>query len=158
MEPVRQFKQHHRELLETFRACRDRALDNPDDLSDLVDFLEHTLQPHARAEEEVLYARLDELAGTPLASAGLRADHDKLRDHVEELRAASDTEPSEFMHTLIADQLQILSALLSHHVDKEETILLPYLEAELSRSAMQELFEAVHHLESSFPEDEARGG
>lgn len=144
MDPVRRFKQHHVELLEVFRQHRDRTLNDPGRLPELLDYFRDVVEPHARAEEELLYERVDELAGTPLATAGLRADHERLREHVDELRAAAEAEASEFTRALVADQLQILSVLLSHHVDKERTILLPYLEETLSGAEVDELFEAIH--------------
>ncbi len=145
MHPVRRFKQRHVELLEVFREHRDRALNDPGRLPELLDDFQDVMEPHARAEEELLYERLDVVAGTSLATAGLRADHERFREHVGELRAASEAEPTELTRALIADQLQILSVLLSHHVEKERTILLPYLEEELSGADVEALFESVHH-------------
>lgn len=158
MDAVRRFKQHQYELLESFREHRDRTLDDPERLGDLLDYLKNTLEPQVRSREDVLYERLDELAGTPLASAGLRADHDRLRAHVDELRAAADVRPTGFTQSLIADQLQIFSALLAHHLHKEETILLPYLAEELSDRDLKELFESMYHEGQRTPGGEGKEG
>lgn len=102
---------------------RDAVLDPSRDVDhrEFAAQLRDTLLNHERAEEHHLYDRVDALAGTPLATDDLRMDHDEIERRIEAL------ETGEADGASLPLRLHELTALVKHHFEKEEKILIPFL-------------------------------
>ena len=94
-------------------------------------WLEQDLRPHIAWEEATLYARIDELAGTPWATRTERAEHRQIERLIAMLGADS-------AHWLehrtprtcaeVVAHLSAIGAVVTGHVEREERLLLPLLE------------------------------
>lgn len=132
-QPTAAFREEHRELLEHIDHIRSTARDVPGLSEDerasrrgrILDFLEHTLIPHAEAEEGFLYPEVDRILGDPRATGTMRYDHRAIRARIEALRKA---EPADTR--ALEELLYGLYALIVVHFAKEEEVYLPLLDAE----------------------------
>lgn len=159
--PTQLLRAEHRDLMPQLLAIDDAARELPGWdrqtaqrlLDALVTFLRAHLVPHARAEEEVLYPAVEEAMKARGATATMIADHaeivariDRLADTVGEIEQRwPDTE---FIRDLV-HQLVALAAILQLHFRKEEEVLLPVLDANLSEqdaaALAARMTEIAHH-------------
>lgn len=112
-------------------------------------FLVDELIPHARAEDHALYPIVQRVMGAREATATMS------RDHVEVDRLT--TELGEILSTIVgpainAEQTNALRrvlfglyTLVKVHFAKEEEVYLPLLDARLTQSEADEMFEAMEH-------------
>jgi iron-sulfur cluster repair protein YtfE (RIC family) len=110
----------------------------------VVEFLRNHIVPHAGAEEAVLYPAVERVMGAPGATDTMKADHvevlrrtDALAEHVAAVGAGPPTAAQ--TEQLRAD-LYGLGAILRLHFAKEEDVLLPLLDANLSADDAAQLF------------------
>ena len=89
----------------------------------VLDFLRHTLIPHAEVEERVLYIAVGELLGSQDATAPMTADHEAIRVLLERLEETDLAETA-----LLQELLYGLHALITTHFHKEEELYLPLLD------------------------------
>jgi iron-sulfur cluster repair protein YtfE (RIC family) len=144
-------RDEHRALLPELGALRSAAdaVGTPSITQHLVRarrLLERHLVPHMAAEEAVLYPTIDRVAGHE-ATVTLRHDHheirrrmrgldevlaaDHVRSHDEDLRAA----------------LYGLDAIVHLHLQQEEELFYPLLDAQLSDADANSLVTALHAAE-----------
>jgi hemerythrin-like domain-containing protein len=104
-------------------------------LDTVIGFLQGHLLPHAAEEEEAfgLYTRVDEALGVPYATAGMRFDHERIRQMVGELVALrrileGRAHVEEHHASDLRRLLYGLYTLATVHIAKEETLLMPLLE------------------------------
>jgi iron-sulfur cluster repair protein YtfE (RIC family) len=113
-------------------------------LGDVLGFLRGHLVPHATAEEAVLYPAVEEAMAAPGATATMRADHVEIVARIDRLaETAAEIEhrwPDAQLARDLTHQLVGLSAILQLHFRKEEEVLLPVLDANLSADAAETLF------------------
>jgi iron-sulfur cluster repair protein YtfE (RIC family) len=144
-QPIEAFREEHRQLLKHLAHIRSTARELPE-LSEnerasrrerILDFLEHTLIPHAEAEEEVLYPEIGRILGDLRATETMRYEHGAIRERIVALRQAkvADTRGLE-------EVLYGLHALIIVHFAKEEEVYLPLLEAEPEQK-VRALFERM---------------
>ncbi|MCX6021856.1 MAG: hemerythrin domain-containing protein [Chloroflexi bacterium] len=122
-------------------------------LEEVYQFLMHQLVPHERAEDDVLYPLIDRLAGSPLATQGMRRDHREIRRLTEELA----TLRKRLAHLSLTFQdakilrraLYGLHALTVSHLAKEEEFYLPFLEERLTLEEGGELRRAMEQAAQS---------
>jgi len=95
-------------------ALRDRVLG----------FLEGTLVPHARAEEEVLYPEWAQLVGFADAAVPMVHDHEAIVARIERLKTADVSDVDALQELLYG-----LYALISVHFRKEEDLQLAAFDA-----------------------------
>lgn len=146
MKPAEAFRKHHEELVEEFDRLSSRTRNGDDQAFEtLFEYLETQILPHAEAEEEVLYDRVDELSGTELATASMRRDHEEIERRVREFD--NDLFPEQF-----GERVSEFSALFLHHFHKEEDVLLPFLSEQLSKEEFGRLLERTHEREESYRE------
>ncbi len=127
-------------------------------LAEVIVMLRHHQLPHARAEEALLYPAVEQAMNAPGAMATMIADHREIARRIEALAgtgAAIDgkTPRPDQLEDLRA-QLLGLWAILLLHLEKEEDILLPILDAHLSVEEAQALFDGLaayehEHLETT---------
>lgn len=132
-------RQHHQELLQSIWEQAKAISEGHGDPAMLMELLKHDLLPHAQGEERALYPVIDSLItryGHPIAA--MTIDHEFISDYVARIEQALSS----------PDKLQCLVwqlyALLEAHIAKEERLLLPLMEAYLSESEQQSLFDAMH--------------
>ena len=125
MAVQRQFADTHEE----FRAWTDRlraaaralpSLTMPERLSvvaDIVAFLQETVEPHTRIDEEVLYPTAEARSGSPLASASMAYDHLAIRSWIAKLAEADEDDVGTLQELLYG-----LDALIRVHLWKEDEL------------------------------------
>lgn len=124
LDPPQQFSNQTAMLADSVVDKRDAVL-KPNleyDTQDFVGFLREELLPQLSREEDVLYDAIDDQAGTALATAGLRADHETIEQRVDALAS------SELDGASLPIELHELTALLVHHVETEHAELVPALD------------------------------
>lgn len=122
--------------LATLRDAIDEAHHlSPLDLADRVartsTWLRRDVVPHLAWEEAWLYPRLDEAAGSPWATRGLRVQHEQVRELAAALETVSSTSHERWtgeteVHVVAA--MARLDAVLSAHMAQEELTVLPLLD------------------------------
>lgn len=125
---VAAIRAHHDELARTLGRHASAVLSAVDSLStgtdrartELVNFCERELLPHATAEEGTLYRAAAELPAVTLLVSAMLAEHRVLRDLVT--RCARARTPGE-----TAAAVGALRTLFRAHLDKENDLLLPAL-------------------------------
>ena len=100
----------------------------------ILTWIEHDLRPHIAWEDAWLYARIDERTGTPWATRSARAEHRQ----IEALATALDADVERLLEhrtpRFAADAIAHLSAIravVGGHVEREERLLLPVLDADV---------------------------
>ena len=103
-------------------------------LLEVLDWLDSTLAPHISWEEAWLYPEIDARIGTPWATRAARFDHRQIRAMATHLRADHDllrgAQGGDRAETRC--HLFSLEALVRAHLEREERVLIPLLEAERS--------------------------
>ena len=101
-------------------------------LRTLVDWLEHSFEPHTAWEEQWLFPRLDQRAGSGWPGRLMRFEHDQIQRAVAELAVERDTlrhEPTHDDLLRLRSRLYGLEAIIRAHIEREERFLLPLLDA-----------------------------
>lgn len=144
MKPAEQFRKRHQELVDEFSRLSSRICEgNDEDFENLFQYVDREVLPHVRAEEELLYDRVDELTGTKLCTASMRRDH---RDLERRAKALDDHQfPREF-----ARRVNEFSTLFRHHLRKEEDVLMPFLCDKLETAELEGLLERMEHRETTY--------
>lgn len=99
-----------------------------------LNFLQKQLIPHALAEDEVLYPKIEELARFKKAMDAMRYDHLEIAKLTRAL--AKDSNNKSHIQKLLYQ----LSVLIVLHFKKEEEIYLPFLDGKLDRKDAESLF------------------
>jgi hemerythrin-like domain-containing protein len=104
--------------------------DLADQLLSVLTWIDNTLVPHIRWEEEVVYRELDVRAGTHWATSVMRYEHGQLREFANALSRDYDELRHEPMSGQIGElraRLFGFEAVLRAHVQREEALLLPLM-------------------------------
>ncbi|MGA0152587.1 MAG: hemerythrin domain-containing protein [Ilumatobacteraceae bacterium] len=109
-----------------------------------LQFIQHHLLPHARAEEQFLYPVLDRLERARLGSALLRWDHGEMERHAGDLRGhweklVSNRLMTDDVERRVRETLLGLHDLIIQHFTKEDDLVVPLLEANLSQEEVDEI-------------------
>lgn len=156
MDITRPLREEHKELLPAIEDIGNLAesvtllteAELQKRLKTVLEFLQKQLIPHALAEDEVLYPKIDELAHFSLATKTMQYDH---------------TEIANLTHTLsenvnnkarLQKLLYQLSLLVTLHFKKEEEIYLPFLDNTLNQKDAENLFT---HMETVAARIKAKG-
>lgn len=139
LDPAQQFSNQTAMLADSVVDKRDAVLkpNREYDTQDLVGFLREDLLPQLSREEEVLYDAIDDEAGTALATAALRADHETIEQRVDALASSEPDGAS------LPIELHELTALLIHHVETEHAELVPALDRLFDEDTMTTLLEST---------------
>jgi len=112
----------------------------PLDLADRVArtslWLRREVLPHLAWEEAWLYPRLDEAAGSPWATRGLRVQHEQVRELAGALEGVSSTSHEHWTgetESHVVAAMARLDAVISAHLAQEELTVLPLLDARAVR-------------------------
>jgi hemerythrin-like domain-containing protein len=110
-------------------AAEDRGL-----LTNGVDFIRSYADKfHHAKEEDILFGYFD---GSLEIIQAMLTDHESARAHVRQLVEAVETRDGD----AIADHLGAYGRLLSAHIEKEDEILYPWMDRELTTAEVGELF------------------
>ncbi|HXQ95529.1 MAG TPA: hemerythrin domain-containing protein [Candidatus Acidoferrales bacterium] len=110
-------------------------------LRTLLDTIEKILLPHLDWEDHFCFPEMDRLAETTWATRLLRLQHQQIRQSVERLEAdwlALRREPSHRQLVDLRARLYGLHALMGSHLEQEERVILPLLDAENGLEAHSE--------------------
>ena len=91
-----------------------------------------SLEPHITWEEAWLYPQIEQLTGTPWSTRAARFDHAQIAALVAQLRLDEAKATHSVTPATTADlrfHLFALEAVLRSHIDREEQLLLPVLDA-----------------------------
>ncbi len=103
-------------------------------LLDGVDFIRsYADRFHHAKEEDILFKYFDE---TQAIIQAMLADHETARDHVRQVVEAVDRRDAE----QVAEHLSAYGELLSGHIKREDEILYPWMDRELTTTQVGELF------------------
>ena len=138
--------EEHREMLPHVKAMRTTAEligHSPHSVvvarcQEAVQFLQHHLLPHARAEEQFLFPVVDRLESARLASALMRWDHTEIERLTDELHTSwqkmmSDRLLTDDIERHVREILLALHSLLVLHFSKEDDVLVPLLESSITQ-------------------------
>ena len=145
-----------RELSDALRLAVSEA--SPERALEAARVVQDVLLPHARAEEESLYAAADRVyRRVERPTELLRVDHDHIQAHAalleeaaREVRVAGPATHAE-MEARLARLASVLEALVRTHLEKEERILLPLLDAHLSPEEAREVDRQFRAAEGPMP-------
>ena len=151
MRPTEPFRQEHAELKAHVEHIGQAARELPGlgaaDRRALVErilgFLNGTLVPHAKAEEEVLYPEWAHLLGFDGAAVPMVHDHEAIVARIERLER-TDVDDVDTLQELLYG----LYALIEVHFQKEEDIQLPAFDAappEVTRSVLERMEALAGH-------------
>lgn len=144
--------EEHREMLPHVKAMRTTAElvgHTPHSVvvarcEEALQFVRHHLLPHARAEEQFLYPVLDRLERARLGSALLRWDHEQMEKLSEDLRReweklVSNRLMTDDVERRVRETLLGLHDLIVGHFGKEDDLVIPLLEENLSQEEADEI-------------------
>jgi len=99
----------------------------------VVSFLQEQIEPHAQWEGRVLYPAVDKRAasGPNAFTASMRYEHRIIGRWIHDLAAESRTETPDAL--VFARRADNLLGLLWAHLEEEEQVLLPILDATMSQ-------------------------
>ncbi len=147
-------REHHARITEELARRVDAALDRGarDDLDALIALLSGELLEHARAEQEHLYPLVDRLVHDHgRATATMDIDHEFIAAHVEgvvtaveRLRVTTERQPRMAARNEVRAALLRLSTLLEVHLEKEERVYLPLVDAHVPRREQQAVLDRMH--------------
>ncbi|MCZ7590176.1 MAG: hemerythrin domain-containing protein [Gaiella sp.] len=151
MRPTEPFRREHEELhghlAHIAEAAREVARVEREERAAMVarvlGFLNGTLVPHARAEEEVLYPEWARLVGFEDAAVPMVHDHEAIAERIERLEQADLDDVAALQELLYG-----LLALIEVHFRKEEDIQLPAFDAapaELTQGVLERMQAAAGH-------------
>lgn len=151
MRPTELFRQEHEELRSHIAHIGQAARELPRLASGerellvgrILGFLNGTLLPHARAEEEVLYPEWARLVGFEDAAVPMVHDHEAIVARIGRL-ARTDTDDVDTLQELLYG----LYALISTHFRKEEDLQLPAFDAappEVTRAVLERMAALTGH-------------
>jgi iron-sulfur cluster repair protein YtfE (RIC family) len=103
----------------------------------IATFLDETLVPHARREEEVLYRVIGEMLDQPRATEPMIHDHQVIRETAQLLEHADRNDVA-----MLQELLYRLYGLIVAHFRKEEDLYLPMLDAHPDRA--QQVLAQLH--------------
>ena len=113
-------------------------------IRDGVDFIRsYADKYHHAKEEEILFKYFDE--DLDIINA-MREEHDKVRGHVKAMLEALDRRDRE----ALARHLNAYREILTEHIKKEDEILYPWMDRNLSTEQVGELFSKFHDVEEEF--------
>jgi hemerythrin-like domain-containing protein len=101
-------------------------------LTEVLDWIELVLEPHATWEDGWLYPQIDRLAGTPWATRLMSYEHQQIRALTRQLEAVQTqlmTDHSQALAMELRGLLFGIEALIRAHLEREERFLLPVLES-----------------------------
>jgi hemerythrin-like domain-containing protein len=103
-------------------------------LLDGVDFIRsYADRFHHAKEEDILFKYFDE---TQAIIQAMLADHETARDHVRQVVEAVDRRDAD----LVNEHLRAYGELLNGHIEREDEILYPWMDRELTTTQVGELF------------------
>jgi hemerythrin superfamily protein len=130
VDAVSAIMQDHRVMERLFERCRTEKTNRPE----LVAEIKARLSAHATAEEERVYGAIAEAAPS---------ERDEVHHGVEEHRAAEEllarVEAADPHSREFDSALKELVEAVSHHVEEEESDILPTLEDAVDRDRLEEL-------------------
>ncbi len=103
-----------------------------EDLVRVREWVACVLVPHAAWEEAVLYAEMDERAGTAWATRLMRFEHQQITTAAARLESDAVSAQSVMNHDqtcALRSHLTALATLLRSHMEREDRFLLPLLAA-----------------------------
>lgn len=131
--PISLIKSDHRRVIELFDTYKSLQADEAKEEISSQLFKEITI--HAKMEEKYFYPRLKELLGAtnPKIVEDALAEHHAAKVLLLELRLMNVNNPK------FDSMLQVLEDSVVHHIDEEETTLLPFAHDVLSKKDAEEL-------------------
>jgi hemerythrin-like domain-containing protein len=139
MDPIELIKEDHRRveaLFEEYEAFGDDAYEQK---KDIVDTIIEELEAHTEMEETIAYPAfreaLDDEGDKKVEEA--YAEHDVAKNLIEEIKGLDPQDPQ------YEAKVQVLKENVMHHVEEEETDLLPSAEEAVSGEEMARLGEEM---------------
>lgn len=137
--------EHIREIADLIRDEPSPVIHNGVDAT--LSFVLDELLPHAKVEEQALYPVVANLMGGEQATRSMKEDHraiEKCVNEIADVRKRHHSSPGGPPPLIdIRRILYSLHAIISLHLEKEETIYIPLLESKLTEKESEEVIAAV---------------
>ncbi len=115
-------------------------------ITEILDWVEMVLEPHANWEDRWLYPQIAHIARTPWATRLMTFEHAQIRVLTRKLGVARERlihDHSQALQTQVRGILYALEALLRAHIEREERFLLPVLEEDAATVPLPVTLEPV---------------
>jgi hemerythrin-like domain-containing protein len=108
------------------------------DVSDVLIWIDRTLEPHIAWEDRWLYPEIERRTGTAWATRAAIFDHGQLRACADRLRRDRSTLPANphDARNVLRKDLYALETMVRAHLEREERLLLPVLDEPVLSSAV----------------------
>jgi len=124
-------KQDHQKTNEQLMELEKRVQGRPTSQHPVFPTMKKELLGHMMAEEKLVYPLLDQEMKQQMQDA--RKEHDEIRKHLEHLTAGSMPEDEWARH------LQMMKQVIQHHVQEEESKVLPAAQRMLDANRLRDL-------------------
>jgi hemerythrin superfamily protein len=133
--PITLIKEDHKKVEQLFTAFNELGEGDAGRKEDIAKEIIKELAVHAKMEEKYFYPRLKEVVGVdhPKMIEDALAEHHAAKALLLELRVLAVDNPK------YASLMKVLEDSVMHHVDEEETTLLPLAEEFFEGKAMDEI-------------------
>jgi hemerythrin-like domain-containing protein len=131
--PISLIKSDHRKVIELFDTYK--SLEAHEAKEEIANQIIKELAVHAKMEEKFFYPRLKEILGAtnPKIVEDALAEHHAAKVLLTELRIMSIKDPK------YDSRMQVLEDSVIHHIDEEETTLLPFAHDVMSKTDAEDL-------------------
>jgi hemerythrin-like domain-containing protein len=146
MDAVALLKADHRTVEDLFRRYESLGVEETEQRTDVVNAFIRELSVHAAIEEQVLYPEVKDVltGGESMADEALH-EHQEAKEMLAELDRMETTDPG------FDTKVRALIADVRHHVDEEETEMLPQLASAVPAAKLAELGERMERAKAIAP-------
>jgi hemerythrin-like domain-containing protein len=146
MDAVALLKADHRTVEDLFHRYESLGVEETEQRTDAVNAFIRELSVHAAIEEQVLYPEVKDvlIGGESMADEALH-EHQEAKEMLAELDRMETTDPG------LDAKVRALIADVRHHVDEEETEMLPQLASAVPAAKLAELGERMERAKAMAP-------
>ena len=158
MTPTENLKSEHNDIIELLKimskiaeSIKSNDVFYPSDIEEIIDFLKHFIEKSHHGKEEIFYPELI-LAGVSKENESLsvmKYEHVLARNYLKDINSCVENCKigNAFSGQLLADSLNNYVVLISNHIKKEEEIIFPMADKELSEEKQIEISEEFERIE-----------
>ena len=158
MTPTENLKSEHNDIKELLNIMSKIAVNikskdvfYTSDVEDIIDFLKFFIEKSHHGKEEVFYPAL-EFAGIPKEAESLSVmmyEHSLAKNYLKDINSCvvNCKIGNSFSGEMLADSLTNYVALIKNHIQKEEEIIFPLADTELSPEKQIEIAEEFERIE-----------
>jgi len=158
MTPTENLKSEHNDILELLKimskiaeSIKSNDVFYPNDVEEIIDFLKHFIEKSHHGKEEVFYTELIS-TGVPKENESLsimKYEHVLIRNYLKDINSCVENCKigNSFSGVFLADSLTNYVVLMTNHIKKEEEIIYPLAESELSKAKLIDISKEFERIE-----------